>query len=115
LELTHRLRTPEYEDRFLVSTDQGQIRILGHLTTGSRGWRLRGVALCHRAVVSVQITAVEAEAARVADLEYHEYEVTVFVKVPGRYRLRISHGYVLRGEHGQGLGSPVHESIVAVP
>lgn len=100
--------------RFQVDAREGYIKVRGQLSTGTRGWVLRGEASYRRATVTLQITAIETEVIRVPDLEYHRYEATIHIKQPGRYHLRIAHAYVPRGEYGQGLDAPVFEKTIAV-
>lgn len=115
LTLSDRVVDPAETPRFEVETSNGMIRIRGHLSTGSRGWVLRGEAACRRSVVTLQITAVEVDQPRVPDLEHHEYEAQIAVKAPGRYGLRVSHAFLLRREGGFGLPHPVHEASLSVP
>ncbi|MBL8987012.1 MAG: hypothetical protein SFV24_25995 [Gemmatimonadales bacterium] len=101
--------------RFAVETDAGVLRIRGHLSTGSRGWRLRAEASCRRSVVTLHVTAVEMESIRRPDLEHHEYEATVRVTRGGPYRVRVAHAFLLQDLGGLGVPRPVFEESATVP
>jgi hypothetical protein len=101
--------------QFQVQTEVGAIIVRGHLSTGSRGWALRAEAACRRSVINLHVTAVEMHPQRVADLEHHEYRATLRVRQPGKYSLRVCHGFHLRGEAGLGLPHPVFEANLQVP
>lgn len=100
---------------FSAETENGAIRVRGHLSTGTRGWVLRAGANRRRATITLQVTAVETEAVRAPDLEFHRYEALIPVWRSGRYRLRVHHAYLPKGGPGQGLGQPVFEGVVDIP
>ncbi|MGE0552392.1 MAG: hypothetical protein AB7R55_03070 [Gemmatimonadales bacterium] len=104
-------RLPSFEVEICPQT----ITVRGHLSTGSRGWALRAEAACRRSTINLHVTAIEVGEERVPDLEHHRYEATLKVRHPGRYSLRISHGFVMRGEVGLGLPRPVFEKTLQVP
>lgn len=108
--------TPSLEQgQFEIVAGAGQICLRGHLSTGSRGWRLRAEARSLRSKITLQITAIEAPGVRVPDIEHHEYAATIQVKRPGRYRLTVAHAYFLRGVGGYGLPGPVFDGTLVVP
>src|SRR5262245_45108547 len=84
--------------RFRVTASAGEIQIRGFLSTGTRGWQLRGDAARRRSVISLYVTAIEAEHPRVPDIELYEYEAKISLKAGGRYGIRISHAFLLRPE-----------------
>jgi len=100
---------------FAVEAVPGEIRLRGHLSTGTRGWTLRGEAEYRRAVITLHVTAIEHDTVRVPDLEFHIYEARINVRRPGRYHIRIAHAHIPRGETGSGLVLPVFEGSVTVP
>ncbi len=99
---------------FIAEPDEGGIRVRGRLSTGTRGWVLRAEAGCRRAVVTLQVTAVERDEIRHPDLEFHHYEARIRVRRTGRYHLRVLHSYMPRGGPGEGYGRPVFEGTVMV-
>jgi len=109
------LRPDQGYPGFEISTEVGAIRIRGYLSTGSRGWSLRAEAARRRSVITVHVTAIEAEEVRVPDLERYAYEAVVWVGDPGRYSIRVAHAFVLRGSGGYALPRPVHEETLSVP
>jgi hypothetical protein len=100
---------------FELATDVGVITVRGHLSVGSKGWRLRAEAARQRSVVTINITATETATERLPDLECHEYTATVRLGIAGRYCVRIAHAFVLRGLGGQGMPRPVFEETASVP
>ncbi|MEZ4455738.1 MAG: hypothetical protein R2882_04175 [Gemmatimonadales bacterium] len=113
---TSRIQAPESNFRdFELETEVGRITVRGHLSTGSRGWRLRAEAARRRSVITVQVTAIETEPERLPDLEHHEYEAVIDVGSPGRFNVRVAHSFLLREVGGQGMPRPVFEESAAVP
>lgn len=100
---------------FVAEPEAGEIRVRGRLSTGTRGWVLKAEAGCRRAVVTLQVTAVERGEIRHPDLEFHHYEARIRVRRTGRYHLRVLHSYIPRGEPGDGYARPVFEGTVTVP
>lgn len=100
---------------FFAQSEPGRIRVSGHLSVGTRGWALKAEAGRRRATITLRVTAVETQAERVPDLEFHRYEATIGVWRSGRYRLRIMHAYIPMGRPGEGLQDPVFEEILSVP
>ncbi len=100
---------------FTMATGVGTITIRGHLSTGSKGWRLRAEAARRRSVVTIHITAIETAAERLPDLEHHEYTATVRLTPGGRYNVRIAHAFLLKDRAGQGMPRPVFEETTSVP
>lgn len=98
-----------------MATAAGTITVRGHLSTGSKGWRLRAEAARRRSVVAIHITAIETVDERLPDLEHHDYTVTIRVARAGRYNVRIAHAFVLRGRGGQGMPRPVFDETASVP
>lgn len=116
VQLTSSVKDPgEASSEFEMVTEVGTITIRGHLSTGSKGWRLRAAAVRHRAVVTIHITAIETATERLPDLEHHEYTATVRVAQAGRVSVRIAHAFLLRDEGGQGMPRPVFEESASVP
>ncbi len=99
---------------FEMATGVGTITIRGHLSTGSKGWRLRAEAARRRSVVTIHITAIETAEQRLPDLEHHEYTATVRLAEAGRYSVRIAHAFLLRDQGGQGMPRPVFEDTASV-
>jgi hypothetical protein len=100
---------------FEVATEMGKVTVKGHLTAGSKGWTLSAEAACRRSTITVYVTAIEIGKERHPDLERHRYQATINVRRPGRYSLRVSHVYLLRGQGGVGPPTPVFERILTVP
>ena len=98
-----------------MATEVGTVTVRGHLSTGSRGWRLRAEAARRRSVVTIHIMAIETADERLPDLEHHEYTATVRLAQAGRYSVRIAHAFVLRDRGGQGMPRPVFEETASVP
>jgi hypothetical protein len=94
---------------FDLAINDATITIRGHLSTGSRGWRLRAEAACRRSVITINVTAIETEPVRTPDFELHEYEATVRPDRGGKYQVRVAHVFVLRDLGGIGLPRPVFE------
>ncbi len=98
-----------------VRSEEGQILVRGQLSTGTRGWSLRGGAARKRSVITLQVTAVASDPIRAPDLEFHSYEAVITVRPAGRYRLRVTHACFTKGESGESFIRPVHEQSISVP
>lgn len=100
---------------FELETGVGTITVRGHMSMGSRGWRLRAGATRRRSVVTIHVTAIETALERHPDLEQHEYTATVRVARAGRYSIRVAHSFLLRDVGGLGMPRPVFEENASVP
>jgi hypothetical protein len=100
---------------FESDAEPGIIRVRGHLSTGSRGWRLHAAAACRRSVIVMHVTAVELPPGSTPDLEYHSYDATIRVHRRGRFHLKVRHGFRCVGLTGVTLPDPVYEATLAVP
>jgi hypothetical protein len=105
----------EVPARFESDVEPGVIQVRGHLSTGSRGWKLHAAAAYRRSVIVVQVTAVELPPGSAPDLEFHAYCATVRVHRRGRFHLKVRHAYRRIGVTGVSLPDPVYERTVAVP
>lgn len=102
-------------DGFASEALPGIIQVRGHLSTGSRGWKLHAAAAYRRSVIVIYITAVELAPGSAPDLEYHAYSATIRVHRRGRFHLKVRHAYRCIGVTGMSLPDPVYETTLAVP
>ncbi|MDX2192833.1 MAG: hypothetical protein NW201_05735 [Gemmatimonadales bacterium] len=99
--------------RLRTSMGPGTVRIEGHLSTGSRGWRLEGAVARHRNRLDLFVRARRADPGAGEGIEDHAYAAVLGPLRAGRWRLRVRH--LFGPADGDGVAEPLtvlEETIV---